>query len=108
MRSVVSPTFYIFDNGHQYNNIDDLMKMVNTFRDRGVKIVWNVTNPNVTIDCNTAWITYLNNGSIQMPGSATPTPMQWLESAILEKQGGSWKLVFMHNTRVPPPEPPAK
>jgi hypothetical protein len=108
MRSVVSPTFYIFDNGHRYNNIEDLMKMVNTFRGQGAKFVWNVTNPNVTIDCNTAWITYVNSGSIQMPGSAIPTPTQWLESAVLEKQGGTWKLVFMHSTRVPPAEPAAK
>ena len=108
MRSVVSPTFYIFDNGHRYNNIEDLMKMVNTFQDQGAKFVWNVTNPDVTIDCNTAWITYVNNGSIQMPGSADPTPTPWLESAMLEKQDGTWKIVFFHSTRVPPPEPPAK
>ena len=108
MRSVLAPSFYIFDNGHQYSSIDDLMKMVNTFRDQGIKFVWNVTNPKVTIDCNTAWITYVNDGSIQLPSSPAPTPTQWLESAILEKQDGTWKLVFMHSTRVPPSTPPAK
>jgi hypothetical protein len=25
----------------------------------------------------------------------------WLESAFLEKQSGTWKIVFMHSTRVP-------
>ena len=108
MRSVLAPSFYIFDNGHQYSSIDDLMKMVNTFRDQGIKFVWNITNPKVTIDCNTAWITYVNDGSIQLPSSPAPTPTQWLESAILEKQDGTWKLVFMHSTRVPPSTPPAK
>jgi hypothetical protein len=107
MHSVLAPNFYIFDNGHQFNSIEDLMKMVKTFRDQGVKFVWNVTDPKVTIYCNTAWITYINDGSIQLPNSATPTPTQWLESAVLEKQDGTWKLLFMHSTRIPPPTPPA-
>jgi hypothetical protein len=25
---------------------------------------------------------------------------KWLESAFLQKQAGSWKIVFMHSTRV--------
>jgi len=108
MHSVLAPTFYIFDNGQQYNSIEDLMKMVKTFRDQGIKFVWNVTNPNVTIDCNTAWITYVNDGSIQLPTDPTPTPTQWLESAVLAKQAGTWKLLLMHSTRVPSPTTPAK
>jgi SnoaL-like domain len=107
MRTVLAPGFYIFDNGHQYNSIDDLMKMVKALRGQGIKFVWNVTNPKVTIHCNDAWITYINDGSIQFPSSPAPTPTQWLESAILEKQDGTWKLVFMQSTRVPPAPPPA-
>ncbi len=108
MHSVLDPTFYIFDNGHQYNSIDDLMKVITTLRNQGAKFVWNVTDPRVTLHCNDAWITYVNSGSIQLPSSPTPTPTQWLESAILEKHDGLWKLVFMQSTRVPPPLPPAR
>jgi SnoaL-like domain len=107
MHSVTAPTFYAFDNGQPFSSIDDLMKVVKTYQDRGVKFVWNVTKPQVTIHCNEAWITYVNDGSIQLPNSP-PTPTQWLESAVLEKQDGVWKIVFFHSTRVPPPEPPAK
>jgi hypothetical protein len=62
--------------------------------------VWNVAKPEVTVECDRAWITYLNDGSIQMPGASVPAPQQWLESAILKKQDGAWKLVFFHSTRV--------
>jgi hypothetical protein len=48
---------------------------------------------------NTAWIAYVNKGSIS---DASGTVKQnWLESAFLEKQAGTWKILFMHSTRVP-------
>ncbi len=106
MHSVTAPTFYGFDGGHQYSNIDDLMKVVKAQQDKGVKYVWNVTAPKVTIHCNEAWITYVNDGSFQLPGSVTPTPAQWLESAVLQKQAGAWKIIFFHSTSVPAPKTP--
>jgi hypothetical protein len=101
LHTVVAPTFYAFDGGERYGSIDALMKVVKTMQDRGVKFVWNVKEPEVIVHCNEAWITYVNDGSMQMPDSAMPVPTKWLESAVLEKQGGSWKLVFFHSTRVP-------
>jgi hypothetical protein len=60
---------------------------------------WNVTEPDVHISGKTAWIAYVNKGSIN---DASGTVNQnWLESAFLEKQAGLWKIVFMHSTRVP-------
>jgi len=108
IHSVTSPTFYAFDGGQQYSSIDDLIKVVKTYQDQGVKFIWNVTKPQVTIHCNEAWITYVNDGSVQLPNITIPTPTQWLESAVLEKQDGTWKIVFFHSTRVPPPTPPAR
>jgi hypothetical protein len=43
----------------------------------------------------------VNDGSVQMPNSATAIPTHWLESAVLEMQDGAWKIVFFHSTRVP-------
>jgi hypothetical protein len=108
MHTVTAPSLYIFDDGNQYSSIDDLMNVVKEYQQKGVKFVWNVTKPHVTAHCNDAWITYLNDGSIQMPGAPASTPTQWLESAILEKKDGTWKIVFFHSTRVPPPAVPAK
>jgi ketosteroid isomerase-like protein len=61
----------------------------------------HVTEPDVHICGNTAWIAYVNKGSIT--SGSTTTDQQWLESAFLTKQTGDWKIVFMHSTRVPPP-----
>jgi hypothetical protein len=65
----------------------------------GKRYEWNVTEPDVHISGNTAWIAYVNKGSID---DASHTVNQnWLESAFLQKEAGIWKIVFMHSTRVP-------
>jgi len=104
IHSVVAPEFYAFDGGVDYPSIDALMAVVKAYQDQGAKFVWTVTKPMVTIHCNEAWISYVNDGSIQIGGSA-PVPTQWLESAVLEKQSGVWKIVFFHSTRVAPAKP---
>jgi ketosteroid isomerase-like protein len=66
---------------------------------RASAIEWNVTEPDVHISGNTAWIAYVNKGSID---DASHTVNQnWPESAFLQKEAGTWKIVFMHSTRVP-------
>ncbi len=96
---VVAPGFYIFDNGVRFDG-DALMALIKSMHAAGKRFEWRVTEPDIHISGSTAWIAYINQGSITS-GSAT-TDQQWLESAVLKKQSGSWKLVFMHSTRVPP------
>jgi ketosteroid isomerase-like protein len=96
--SVVTPDFYLFDGGVRLN-ADSLMTLMKAQYAAGKRYEWNVTDPDVHVSGNTAWIAYINNGTIgDAAGSA---PQQWLESAFLEKQAGIWKIVFMHSTRVP-------
>jgi hypothetical protein len=59
------------------------------------------------VHCDQAWIAYVNDGSIKPPGAPPPTPTQWLESAVLERQNGVWKMVFFQSTRVPVAAPVA-
>jgi hypothetical protein len=98
--SVIAPGFYIFDGGARFNG-DTIMALIKAQHAAGKRYEWNVTEPDVHINGNTAWIAYVNKGSIS---DASGTVNQnWLESAFLEKQAGSWKIVFMHSTRVPAP-----
>jgi hypothetical protein len=60
---------------------------------------WNVTEPDIHVSGNTAWIAYVNKGSIT--DSSGTTTQNWLESAFLQKNACIWKIVFMHSTRVP-------
>jgi ketosteroid isomerase-like protein len=96
--SVIASDFYIFDGGARFN-AETIMAFIKAQHAAGKRYEWNVTEPDVHISGNTAWVAYVNKGSIT---DASGTVKQnWLESAFLEKQAGTWKIVFMHSTRVP-------
>lgn len=97
--SVIAPDFYIYDGGVRFNG-DAIMAFIKAQHDAGKRYEWNVTEPDVHINGNTAWISYVNRGSIT--DASGTMKQQWLESAFLQKQGDMWKIVFMHSTRVPP------
>jgi ketosteroid isomerase-like protein len=96
--SVVTPDFYIFDGGVRLN-ADSLMTLIKAQYAASKQYEWNVTDPDVHVSGNTAWIAYINKGRIS--DAAGSADQQWLESAFLEKQAGVWKIEFMHSTRVP-------
>jgi hypothetical protein len=96
--SVIASDFYIFDGGARFNG-NSIMALIKAQHAAGKRYEWNVTEPDVHISGNGAWIAYVNKGSI-IDASGTVN-QNWLESAFLEKQAGAWKIVFMHSTRVP-------
>jgi len=97
--SVIAPGFYIFDGGLRFNG-DTIMAFIKAQHAAGKHYEWNVTEPDVHISGDTAWIAYVNKGSIT--DASGTTQVNWLESAFLQKQADNWKIVFVHSTRVPP------
>jgi ketosteroid isomerase-like protein len=97
--SVIAPDFYIFDGGVRFNG-ETMMAFIKAQHAAGKRYEWNVTEPDVHINGDTAWIAYINKGSIT--DASGTTKQNWLESAFLEKRAGNWKIVFVHSTRVPP------
>jgi ketosteroid isomerase-like protein len=75
------------------------MALIKQLHAAGKRYEWNLTQPDVHISGDTAWIAYVNQGSIS--DASSTMDQTWLESAFLQKQGGVWKIVFMHSTRVP-------
>jgi len=98
LNTVIVPDFYIYDGGTRFSG-DGIMALIKAQHAAGKRFEWNVTEPDVHISGNTAWIAYVNSGSIS--DASGTTNQKWLESAFLEKQAGVWKIVFMHSTRVP-------
>ena len=91
--SVIAPDFYIFDAGARFNG-DSIMAFIIAQHRAGKRYEWNITEPDVHVSGKTAWVAYVNKGSI---GDAAGTVNQnWLESAFLQKQAGVWKIAFMH------------
>lgn len=93
--AVTTPDFHAFDMGYDMT-ADQLIGVVRNARESGVTLNWQVTEPRVRIDGTTAWITYVNRGSIQK-GTET-NDVTWLESAVLSKVDDSWRIQFVHST----------
>jgi ketosteroid isomerase-like protein len=98
LNSVIAPGFYIFDGGRRFN-AEEVMAIFKAQHLAGKRYEWNVTEPDIHISGNTAWIAYVNDGSIS--DASGRVHQQWLESGFLEKQAGTWKVLFMQSTRVP-------
>ncbi len=95
--SVIAPGFYMFDGGIRLsrNAVIDFI----TAQYAAGKRYENVTEPDVHIRGNTAWIAFVNRSSItDTSGTAKQT---WMESAFLQKKAGIWRIAFLHSTRVP-------
>lgn len=99
-RTYLSPDFYIFDLGRRFD-ADGILTLIQQQEQKGVAYEWKVTEPQVHQLCDTAWITYVNQGSFTRDGNTQP--VTWLESGVLHYRKGRWTIEFMHSTRVPPP-----
>ncbi len=97
--SAVATNFFAYDGGHRFDG-DGLMDLIKKLHASGKVYVWKLTEPEIHIGCNMAWIAYVNRGSIT--DTSGKTDLSWLESAVLEKENGSWRIRFLHSTRVPP------
>ena len=104
-RSTAAPGFSAYDNAQAFDSVESLFDTVKKAHEQGIGLVWTVKSPKVTVYCTSAWLSYLNDGSVTLPGASAAMPAQWLESAFLEKRQGAWKIVFFHSTPVPAPTP---
>jgi ketosteroid isomerase-like protein len=98
LHAVTAPNFYAFDAGGRFSR-DALMDMIKTAHAAGKVYVWTVNEPEVHISGEMAWITYVNRGSVK--DASGTKDVTWLESAVLQKEKGTWRIHFFHSTRVP-------
>jgi len=96
---VTTKDFYAYDNGKRFDG-DGIMDMVKQYHVKGYQFIWSVTEPQVHVNCDIAWLTYVNKGSIKQP-DGTLTSVTWLESAVMRWDGNVWKVRFLHSTREP-------
>jgi hypothetical protein len=95
--AVVTPHFYSFEGGTRFSG-QEIFSFIRAQHAAGRSYRWNVTEADVHVMGNNAWIAYLNKGSIS--DSSGTIDQKWLESAFFEKQPDGWKIAFLHSTRV--------
>jgi len=98
LHAVTTSDFYAFDAGGRFTR-DGLMDLIKAAHAEGKVYVWTVNKPGVHISGDIAWVTYVNQGSITDVSGTKE--MSWLESIVLQKEKGVWRIRFLHSTRVP-------
>ncbi|HKP65655.1 MAG TPA: nuclear transport factor 2 family protein [Casimicrobiaceae bacterium] len=94
--AVTADDFYAFDNGKRFVG-DELIMLIKKLHAAGNVYVWHVTEPQVSRANDVAWVTYVNKGSITDAGGRKD--VTWLESSVLQKEHGQWRIRFFHSTR---------
>lgn len=100
-RRLTTRSFYSFDGSKRFTE-GELLEVVRDMHARGVQLNWNIGTIDIHLGCNMAWTAWENSGSAG--GSTTLRPVRWLESAVLVKNEGTWKIDFLHSTRAALPE----
>ena len=98
LRAVIDADFYAFEAGGRITG-DALIDLIKKAHAAGKVYVWTVNEPEVHIEGNMAWVTYINRGSIK--DASETKNVSWLESAVLRKEKNNWRIQFFHSTRVP-------
>ena len=99
-RKIVSPDFYAFDAGRRFDG-SELALFVKEAHGKGMRFNWSITEPLVHMSCGTAWVTYVNKGSVGT--AAGEQSVTWLESMVLQYRDSHWRISFLHSSRVPDP-----
>ena len=95
--TIAAPDFYAFDGGKQFTG-ESLMRLIKELHADGSVYVWTVTDPEVHVSGDIAWITYVNRGTVMNKKGSKKRI--WLESAVLRKDSGKWLIHFFHSTPV--------
>lgn len=96
VQSYCKPDIKILESGKIWN-LDSLALRINGAKAAGnLKRVNNIDFLDTRVNGNVAW-TYYNNEAIFTSGDKTFS-MKWLESAVLVREKGEWKISFLHST----------
>jgi hypothetical protein len=93
---LTTSNFYSFDNGKRYVGTE-LVDLVRDTHARGVQLNWSIGPLATNVRCDVAWSAWENFGSAGIPPDVRP--VRWLESAVLVRQNGQWKVDFFHSQR---------
>lgn len=97
---IATPTFYAYDVGRRFDTAAELAATIKQAHASGAVLEWNLGPIDIHVTCDTAWAAWENDGRVGRKDAMQP--MHWLESAVLVRDGGRWRIRFLHSTRVPP------
>lgn len=86
----------LFEDG-QVLGLEAFIDKVKVFEGKAT-INYHLEDVTTHVEGSFAWLT-LRNRAVMVTGEG-PTSLEWLESAVLQKQAGLWRIAFYHSTAV--------
>ncbi len=105
VKAEVTADFILLENGKIWNT-DSLVHAINKYKGLDLKRVNKFDFLQTEQSGNTAWVSYYNTADLTFKGKQIV--VKWLESAILVKQQGDWKIKLLHSTVLQPEKTPQK
>ena len=99
IRDLCTDDYILFESG-QVMNVEDFINFITPFE--GATMTYNLEDVKVDVEDSIAWIRLRSKAKVTMGEQVMD--YEWLESAVLKKQEGIWKIAFYHSTTVEPPE----
>jgi hypothetical protein len=98
LNELLCEDFHAFENGVRVTG-RELLDLMSRFHAEGRRYQWSVNSPQAERQGNLGVLVYVNEGSITESETSIPTPMSWLETALLRRHTSGWRLAFLHSTR---------
>lgn len=99
MKSCAATDMVLLENGAVWN-IDSLINAITPLKNGHFERVNNLRFLQTAIAGNTAWVAYYNTADMRINGQSVN--YQWVESAVLVKEGKEWKIKLLHSTTLKP------
>jgi ketosteroid isomerase-like protein len=97
LKAYTTTDFILLEEGQVWN-IDTLIAKVTTPRNAGIKRINKFEFIKTEQNGNIAWVSYHNTADFSL--NEKQQTVQWLESAVLRKENGRWKIKLLHSTRI--------
>ena len=95
MKQYLTKDFLLLENGAVWN-MDTLVNKLNPLKAMSFSRTNHLDFIETEVKGNTAWVAYNNAADISAGGQKKN--VQWLETAVLVKEGKNWKIRMLHST----------
>lgn len=97
IKSEFSNGAMIFESGKLWN-LDSLLNAIRPLKTMNFKRVDKIDFINTEQKGDIAWVSYFNQATMNINNQQRIA--KWLETAILSRESGSWKIKVIHSTRL--------
>jgi hypothetical protein len=97
LKAYATADFMLLENGEIWN-MDTLVSKIGVRKNSNITRVNKFRFINTALIGNAAWVSYYNTAEITF--NEKQQTIRWLESAVLRKENGIWKIQLLHSTKL--------